>query len=278
MDDVVRGKIQKIIEEQDDCSRKVVLKQVSALCAEHSQRGLIRSGATLKSALKIFEEQTSHFIASLVTEIAPMKLGSEGFGIIAAGLNQFLLFLEGELKRLVKVTGDIIEKPAEAQRLGAAVANIWTELRGNLMAELEQHRSAFVTMPAESEEDKADPDAEGDREHNPMALYWHQMWADTAIQLLTGDLQPDEEADIARSMQQWFADHEVEIRETEMLDCAHLLWRNYEAALQQAALQEADGSASENENHIPGFALLDVQPLQTSAAWPELERKWRAHF
>lgn len=270
MDDATSGKIEKIIAEQDDCSRKVVLKQVSAVCAEHSQRGLIRSGATLKAALKIFEEQTTHFIASLVSEVTPLARGAAPFAMIVAGLNQFLLFLEGELKRLVKVTGDTIEKPAEAQRLGAAMANIWTELRANLVAELDNHRAEFFVISPDNAEDGPEACDDPDGGHNPMALYWHQMWADTAIQLLTGDLQPEEEADIVQAMQEWFASHEVEISETEVLECAHLLWLNY------AAAQQDNDSSSIPQDNEPGFALLNVRPLQSTTAWTDLERKWRA--
>jgi len=250
VDDAQSRNIEKIIKEQNECSRKVVLKQLSTLHADHSRRGLTSSGATLKAALEIFREQASHFLASLVSHIAPMNHGEESFAMISAGLYQFRLFLEDELNRVAKATSDTIDNKTEAEGFAAAVANIWTEVCSNLASELDHHRPEFVVAtienPAENTGLVTDHDAAGSR----LASFWHQMWSDMAIQLLSGDLQPDEEPDIVHAMNKWFNDHQIEACEAEVLGCAHRLWFNYQALQQQVSRDEPD-QADHSQWNVP---------------------------
>lgn len=240
MDEAQCKKIQKIIDQQDESSRKVVLKQLSTVHADHSRRGLTSSGATLKAALDIFQEQASHFLASLVSHIAPMNLGEESFAMISAGVYQFRLFLEDELNRVAQATSDTIDNKVEAGGFTAAVANIWTEVCSNLASELEHHRTAFVVRTIEMPVENTRTVIDEDEAARTVAPFWHQMWADMAIELLSGDLQPNEEADIGSAMKEWFSSHQVEACEAEVLDCAHRLWLNYQPFNQQRSTEEPD--------------------------------------
>ena len=56
------------------------------------------------------------------------------------------------------------------------------------------------------------------------------MWAAIAVKLYVGDLQPTSQAHIARVMQDWFAEKNVEMGDTAIRDRARALWTEYQTA------------------------------------------------
>lgn len=255
MDQEARDQIEKIIDEQIDCSQKVVLKQIDALHSKNVETGSIQSGVLVRNALALFEEQGSHFIASLASEVSQASKARETFFIIVECFDQFLLFLEGELKRIIEATGATLENRAASDRHEVAIGNLWQEIRDNLALELETHRSEFVAQQVTLRAVDAVPSANPNEVHG-LAPFWHQMWADIAIQILSGELRPREEADIGRAMKEWFVDNEIEDCDMEALECAHRLWLNYRALYEQVVAGQA-----KKGNNWPGFALLSQRAL-----------------
>lgn len=58
----------------------------------------------------------------------------------------------------------------------------------------------------------------------PLAAHWNEMWACIAVQLWSGDIKPQSQADVKRAMLDWFNTNEIEIGDTAVTERARQLW------------------------------------------------------
>lgn len=160
--------IRDVIGEQDMAARDLVRKRLGAIYAEHTEKGLVRSGATLKAGIEICEQQAVNLIASLVREVGALARNAAAFVLIEEALGQFLSFVEGELESIVKKVEYEIQDLTKSRGFSRAAERLWSERRTCVMERLERHRAEFV-VPPELLRVVSLPQAEEPVDHGPVA-------------------------------------------------------------------------------------------------------------
>ncbi len=230
MDQVARAQIRLILEDVDDLARKAVREKLQSLYADHTAKGLLRSGATIKAGLRILEDEASRLITCSVDQASNFAKDIEAFAMLQEGVQGFLSFLEREVDGII----DLADRPSPGEPHASAVAkgalNLFAESKKRLTRQLELHRIAFTVpfpRPLPISPLTIQPTAEKSARNiggKPLAKHWDQLWATIAVKLYTGDLQPQSQADIEKAMSGWCAANDVDIGQTAIRDRARVLW------------------------------------------------------
>ena len=205
--------------------------------AQHSAKGLLRSGATVKAAIQIAEVQTNAFVDKLIDEVAAVAQDIDAFNMILAELTARFLGRETELAEALRLaTAGQGERFASVQREGE---RLFAEMRTRVFKRLEIHRFSFTrptkgelaAMGIRSQSTASLPDAPAKPKNTggvPLGKHWDAMWADIAVKLWTGDLAPKSQADVKRAIFAWFNENEIAIGDTAVTQRARRLWQKIE--------------------------------------------------
>ncbi len=202
--------------------------------ARHSAKGLLRSGATVKAAIQIAEEQSDAFVDKLIDGVTAVAQDLDAFNLIVSELTARFRGREAQLAQAVRLaTAGDGEKFASVQREGE---RLFAEMRSRVFKRLEIHRFSFTrptkgdlaTMGIRSQSTAPLPDALAKPKSAggaPLAEHWDAMWSDIAIKLWLGDLKPKTQADVKRAMFAWFNNQEIVIGDTAITQRARQLWQ-----------------------------------------------------
>ena len=238
---VTSTKIQNIVNDQYDRARNQLNDRLAAIYADHLEKGLLRSGITLKVCVETFEDQTGQLIANLVREITPIARDAGAFALIAEGVEQFLAYLDEELERIVERIHHEFQNSTALRALSHASKIYWGEKREALMAQITKQHLAAAKAAAGTPEELPVPVAIQETGETPMAEpislpepvplgeQWHEMWADLAIRLYTGKFRPNSQSDVSQAMADLFTARGIAWSEVEVRDCARRLWAKYAA-------------------------------------------------
>ena len=233
MDGATRAQIRLLIDDADDLARKAVLDGKRAIYADHAARGLLRSGATIRATVRLFEAETGSLIAKLTDAAAGISKETEAFALIADCLARFDAFLIAEFD---DVKGKVTAGQAKTLnvRVENAASNLFIEAQFRWRRQLEIHRFSFtapaarlpLTSPIAAPETSLGSKNKGGK---PLAAHWDAMWADIAFQLWNGDLQPTKQADITKAMFAWLTSKEIDAGQTAVTERARAIWQKIEA-------------------------------------------------
>lgn len=234
MDGPTRAQVRLLIDDADELAHKRVLDGKHALFADHAARGLLRSGATIKSAVRLFETETGALIAKVTDAVAAVSKGTEAFALIADCLARFDSFLITEFDEvLAKATGG--KARTTMMSVERAGKNLFNEAQTRWRRQLEIHRFSFTGPPASPplaslmDTPKA-PVVASNKGGKPLAAHWDELWSSIAVALWSGDLDPKSQADIKRAMFEWFNERELEVGDTAVTARARQLWQKIEAS------------------------------------------------
>ena len=199
--------------------------RLRAIYADHSAKGLLRSGATVKVALAAMEDIASKLITSCVDQVATIAKDVEAFGMIQETVEGLLRFLGGH------VSGVTVMASGTGQVLKAAETR-FSESLAHLRRQLEIQRFTFTvpqwplsTVPPPAAALVPAPIVTKSRGGKPLAAHWDEMWAAVAVMLYEGDLQPKTQADIERTMKDWLAARDLDGGDSAVRTRARQLWQ-----------------------------------------------------
>ncbi|MCB2076634.1 MAG: hypothetical protein KDE55_02935 [Novosphingobium sp.] len=212
-------------------SKQTVTDRLETLFTEHLEKGLLRSGVTLRVGVEIFEEEAGKLISSLVREVSQFAQDAKAYAAIADVVHEFLSFLDGELENIVEKVQFEIQDMGSSKGFCQAAQRHWAVKRATIEAGFEQFRPAFPGLiqmdqePSPAAEPLLDQD-ETNEPALPISRDWHEMWANIAIAIHTGKLVPSSETEILDAMSAWSGAKGVNLDETSLHDCARMLWLN----------------------------------------------------
>ena len=205
--------------------------------ADHSARGRLHSGATVRSALRIAEDVASDYVKTIVATVADISQDSEAFGMILTDVTILLRDLQVGVDQAAKFATGRGEGTNDFPSVSRETNRLFLELQQRTLRLLEIHRFSFTRpSPARRVELRSpalsQPEAQltKNKGGKPLAAHWDGMWAEIAVQLWTGDLKPQSQADIKRVMLSWFDENGIEIGDTAVTERARQLWRKMEIA------------------------------------------------
>lgn len=234
MDQLERAQIRLLLEHRGCEYDRLCGDAQKAMHAEHSAKGLLRSGATVKVAIRIAEEQTDAFVDKLIDEVAAVAQDIDAFNLIISELTARFRGREAELAEAVRLaTAGQGDRFASVQREGE---RLFAEMRTRVFKRLEIHRFSFTrptkgdlaAMGIRSQSTASLPDAPAKPKNAggvPLAEHWDAMWADIAVKLWIGELKPKTQADVKRAMFAWFNENEMTIGDTAITQRARQLWQ-----------------------------------------------------
>lgn len=202
--------------------------------AEHSAKGLLRSGATVKATIRIAENQTDAFVDKLIDGVTAVAQDIDAFNLIVSEMTARFRGREAELAEAVRLSTS-----AQGFRFAGVrdeAEHLFAEMHTRVFKRLEIHRSSFTrptkgdlaAMGIRSQATAPPPDVAAKAKNAggvPLAEHWDEMWSDIAVKLWIGELKPKTQADVKRAMFAWFNDKEIVIGDTAVTQRARRLWQ-----------------------------------------------------
>lgn len=234
MDTLERAQIRLLLEYLGSEYNRKCTDAQKAMHAQQAGSRQLQSGATVKAAVRIAEEQTDAFVDKVIDEVSAVAQDVDAFNMIVAALTAQFRGREADLAEALRLSagGKSVINPSAKK----AADRLFSEMRSRVFKRLEIHRFSFIRPT------KGDLAAAGLRSVSvppaplppakpknagglPLADHWDAMWADIAVQLWIGDLAPKSQADIKRAMFAWFNANEINVGDTAVTQRARRLWQ-----------------------------------------------------
>lgn len=233
MDKLERAQIRLLLDHLGAELRREIKEQNKAMHAQQAARGLLKSGATIKSALRIAEELATEFVKKAFDAAASVAQDLDSFNMVLTDVTIIFRDLRLPVNKAVSFAAGPGESDAsrEADRL-------FLELQKRVLRLAEIHRFSFTrpspaAIAAISTKPLASPDSRSPKNKGgaPLAAHWDEMWATIAVQLWEGDLKPKRQKDISDAMFAWLSKKELDAGKTAVTDRARILWQMIETRL-----------------------------------------------
>lgn len=240
MDASEQAQIERILAHEFDLALRGTQQDIYAILSANSAKGSIRSGATVIQVCQAISERYCSLVASSSATVAEVNASPEAFAYISNGFDAALPDLEVEIRKIANIVSGRSSAEAIPSILKAALDR-FEQFRLDLKAKLEITRFSFARKPAPPMAptpsvrpvNAPPPDVStlpANRGGKPLAAHWNDMWSSIAVQLWTGDLKPQSQADVKRAMLDWFNANEIDIGDTAVTERARQLWRKMVAA------------------------------------------------
>lgn len=236
MDKIERAQIRLLLEHLGAERRAKTAERNKAMHAEHSAKGTLRSGATVKAALRIGEELANAYVTDLIAAVADVAKDIEAFNMMVTDVTIMFQDLQPSIDDAVRLATAGDKGGQRYDSVGKEADRLLRELQARTLRLLEIHRFSFIkTSPNDRKEllprlGKTAPQAAKNKGGKPLAKHWDDMWAAIAVSLWTGDLKPESQADVKRAMLAWFDDQKIDVGDTPVVERARALWRKMEAS------------------------------------------------
>jgi hypothetical protein len=235
MDEHERTQVRLILEHITAEVIRVGSDKQKIMHGDHSAKGLLRSGSTVREALRIAEEQASIFVNSAVDKVTVIAQDRDAFAIIRASLIIVMRDLKSHVDQAVTIAARLGSGRSES--VSREADRLFAEMEIRVSRELEIHSFTF-TKPTKSRlaelgitpRNGSGPNTimpartlakKGGR---PPAQFWDDMWAAIAVALYVGSLKPKKQADIERAMADWIEANEYSATASTIRLRARRLW------------------------------------------------------
>ena len=204
----------------------------TAIYAEHSAKGALHSGATIRRVIAAMEEIASGLVADDVKDVGAITQDSESFHQIDVASKAFWGFLEGELQSTLNMAAGRMPAAGSTDSASRAGRKLFEQSRALVNAQLELHRFSFSNPAGQAQEERHGPSVLNRSGNSPKlpkggrppAEFWDQMWAAIATALYAGELQPKSQADLQRAMSEWIENNGYSAAESTVKARARRLW------------------------------------------------------
>lgn len=234
MDTLERNQVRLILEHLSSETLRATENAQKVMCAEHSAKGTLRSGATVKRAVSIIEDHAFTYVDQAIEQVAEVAKDVEAFTLIVSSFNALFRGFEPHLENATRLATAGTNQRTDSVR--TAGLRQFLDTRARAFKQLEIHRFSFVkpsrgdlaasgvrvVIPAANGPPVAEKRNAGGK---PLAAHWDAMWAAVAVQLWSGELQPKSQADVKKAMLEWFNAAEIDIGDTAVTQRARQLWQ-----------------------------------------------------
>ncbi len=218
------AQIRLILEHQSVNLGRIAGKHLTDMIAKSAQQKTLRSGHTIKAVIALLDDIARQYIAEAVEKVAAVVQDIEAFDKIVGHFTSFLTGLEANLERPIQLAIGAHGETAVSIRQAASA--LFAEMQDNAFRELEIHKFSFQNpavkaVPAPLPATKNPAKNPGGK---PLAAHWDAMWAEIAVQLHEGDLKPETQADIERTMADYLDSMDISASESTVRWRARRLW------------------------------------------------------
>lgn len=234
MDKQSREQIRLILDDAADRARKSATGRLRVGYTERNRRGLLHSSITVGEAIETLGEDASRFVADCVGRVAPIEKSIEAFALLSEENERFITFLTTKFDEAVRKGLGGRGQLARAPNFENRFLKMWQDACARSRRQLEIQRFTFTEPSRDSERSTLVHNVAlaGPRKNEggkPLARHWDEMWADIAVCLWTGDLQPQSQADVKHAMLDWLSANNIDAGDSTVVSRARQLWQRLQA-------------------------------------------------
>lgn len=185
-----RKQIGRIIDDETINSRALLSHALATIQDNYARAG--RSGSVTEVAF-VADKVGQYYqvlLSQLTTRVAAVSKTPEAFDEIASAMERWLRSCEEEM-RVLTGTGPLLSTAGQKE---------FTRLTEGVERWLEMERFDFNAPAPKEAAATLMATKKGGR---PPAEFWDDMWAEIAVSLYNGDLDPKTQADVERAMATW---------------------------------------------------------------------------
>ena len=205
MNDRERQQQDLIAKHELGVSKRALEDRINAIFANHSARGMLHSGTTIKVSIMAMDEIANALLADLSSKLKSVAVDPQAFEFLSATVGEFLdICQEQQMPPVTRMASGRMQGPRD-ESIQRAAQQLFDQMRAEIEAQLAI--AAFDFDAGAAPQPAAQPAAsiatapkKGGR---PPAEFWDDMWAAMASALYDGTLQPKTQADIERAMADW---------------------------------------------------------------------------
>lgn len=199
---------------------------INQIYAEHGAKGTLGSGSTIKAGVRLMGEIGGRRLHEMLDDFGAVSRSAEAFDQIIATMGKMLDSFSARLPDLIKKATRL--QPSAS--VTSAAVEMFRNMRSDLEADILIARHGYLQDSGKKEQAPKVATATQNAGGKPLAEHWDAMWAEIAIQLWTGDLQPKTQADIKAAMFEWLNANEIEAGDTGVTQRARALWKRWQEA------------------------------------------------
>ena len=227
MNDRERQQLDLIAQHELGLAQRALEERINAIFANHSAKGMLHSGMTIKVSVRAMGELADTFLADLSSKVKAVAVDTQAFEILSATVGGFLdICLEQQMPPVTRMASGRMQGPRD-DSIQRAAQTLFDQMRADVEARLailafdyeagtpsaapppmypggptwiDREHDPYLSEPAQVVAPIPTPPKKGGR---PPAEFWDDMWAATATALYDGTLKPKTQADVERAMAEW---------------------------------------------------------------------------
>lgn len=228
-----RAQIQKILEYQTELAKRDFEERRGAIYADHSAKGCLQSGSTIRAVIRLMEEVGSALVSSIIEKVSPVAQDTDAFADISGAFTDFWGYLGSELPLTLNIAAGRHPHDLRNDSATHSAMQMFEKSRSLVKSKLELYRFTF-TKPSQavqasstissSASPQTPPSKVKKKGGRPPAEFWDDMWAAIAVSLYSGDFQPKSQADVQRAMLEWIETNDHTAADSTVKSRARRLW------------------------------------------------------
>lgn len=200
--------------------------RIQAIFADHSAKGRLHSGATIRVSVRVMGEIADAFLVNLSLKVKAVAVEPEAFETLSSTVGEFLdICLEQQIPPITRMASGRLDQPRD-ESIQRAAQELFDQMRADIEAKLaiaafDYDAGTTPTPAAPPIATAVNAPKKGGR---PPAEFWDDMWAAIATALYEGTLTPKTQADVERAMAEWIEAHGHSAADSTVRGRARRLW------------------------------------------------------
>lgn len=229
-----RTQVQRTLDYQLELAARDIEERRKTIFADHSAKGLLKSGGTIRRVVRATEEIGAKFVSDAVEKVSLVAQDIEAFAHIQAAHEDLWRSMEAILDTTINVASGRHPHDLRDDSVSRAAKELFQKSKNLVHSKLELYRFSFTRpssgwIGATTGEAYMSPVKEtrathGKKGGRPLAEHWDDMWAAIAVALYAGDLVPKSQADLERAMLSWLEENGLEPATSTVRQRARRLW------------------------------------------------------
>lgn len=224
--------VRRILDYQVELAKRSFDERRDSIYAEHSAKGVLRSGTTIRRVVRLMEELGATLVSDSIEKVSVVARDSEAFSEVETVVADFWQHLETELLSTLNIASGRHPKDDQYDSISVSGENLFKKSRALVKSKMELYRFNFLrpeppealepnVVESPSSLQKTQLAKKGGR---PPAQFWDDMWAFIAGALYEGSLNPKNQADLERAMTDWIESNNSHAAVSTVRSRARRLW------------------------------------------------------
>jgi hypothetical protein len=196
-------------------------QRLLAMYANHSAKGRLQSGATVRVAVRAMDELACEAVERMSERVREVARDSESYLAFRVAMADLVESFRGEMPKAIRMASG--RMPCEPNpSIETAAYELFGQMESKVESKIELAEFAFRELSAAS--NRVPPVIKLGKTGRPTAAFWDDMWASIAFDLYIGDLNPRTQAELEQAMLQWIEDHGQTAATSTVRGRARRLW------------------------------------------------------